>query len=143
MALVEGWAAYVETLGSGLGVLETPASQRHVNHWQALRAMRVMVDVGMHDKGWSPDQARQFWLQHFPEGKAVMNREINRIQRWPMQVNSYVYGQYSIEQLRNQLLTEQGESFDLPQFHDQLLQLSGLTVRVITHFQFFQQEFFK
>lgn len=143
MALVEGWAAYVETLGVGLGVLETPASQRYVNHWQALRAMRVMVDVGMHHKGWSAEHASQFWLKHFPEGKAVMNREINRIQRWPMQVNSYVYGQYRIEQLKQQMMKAQGELFDLAQFHEQLLQLSGLTVRLITHFQSFQQEFFE
>lgn len=140
MAWVEGWAAYVETLGEALGVLDEPSSLKHVLKWEALRAMRVMIDVGIHHKGWTAQQASEFWQQHFPEGQDELAIAIDRIQRWPMQVNTYVFGKHKTTQLKQRLMTQQSDAFDLRQFHHQLLKLSGLSMPFISHFQQFQEE---
>lgn len=135
MAMVEGWAAYVETLGKDLGVLNDPLEHQFVLKWEALRAMRVMIDVGLHNKGWTIKQAKQFWQHHFPEGVDVMMREINRMIRWPMQVNTYVFGKHKIEQLKTKRKKHQGDAFDIRQFHHQLLKLSGMSVLVLNDYQ--------
>ncbi len=140
MAWVEGWAAYVETLGKALGVLDEPSSLKHVLKWEALRAMRVMIDVGIHHKGWTKQQAIEFWQQHFPEGQDELAIAIDRIQRWPMQVNTYVFGKHKITQLKNQQVNQQKNTFDVRQFHDRLLKLSGLSILFMSHFQQFQEE---
>lgn len=134
MAFVEGWAAYVETLGKELGLLQNPRSHQFVLKWQALRAMRVMIDVGIHAKGWTDDQAQAHWLQHFPEGADVMNREINRIKRWPMQVNTYVYGKHKIEQLKHHLIADESNNFDVRVFHRNLLNISHLPIHILNHY---------
>ncbi|WP_154223462.1 DUF885 family protein [Marinicella rhabdoformis] len=135
MAMVEGWAAYVETLGKDLGVLNDPLQHQFVLKWEALRAMRTMIDVGIHSKGWSVAYSKKFWQQHFPEGVDVMLREINRMKRWPMQVNTYVFGKHKIEQLKTKLKKQQGHAFDIRQFHHQLLKLSGMSVLALNDYQ--------
>ncbi|MCB1584045.1 MAG: DUF885 family protein [Xanthomonadales bacterium] len=135
MAFVEGWAAYVETLGVELGLLKKPHSRLYALKWEALRAMRVMIDVGIHAKAWSDKTARQHWLQLFPEGEDVMEREINRIKRWPMQVNSYVYGKHRIEQLKLHLKAKEGDAFDVRLYHQNLLKISHLPIHVLSQYE--------
>lgn len=72
MAFVEGWAASVETLGQQLGLHQHPQSHLFALKWEALRVMRVMIDVGVHARGWNTAQARAHWLKLFPEGHDVM-----------------------------------------------------------------------
>lgn len=131
MAFIEGWAAYVETLGHELGWYRSQSSQAYAYRWAAIRAMRVMIDVGIHARGWSDAQARTHWQRHFPEGVDVMEREIQRIKRWPMQVITYVYGMNQIKQLKSQLSTKPG--FDVRTFHNNLLRLSHLPVQALDH----------
>lgn len=88
----EGWSAYVETLGKELGLYSDYRSYRYALDWQALRAVRVLVDIGIHAKGWSDQQALDVMTQYIPEQKAIMAREIERIKKWPGQVHTYVYG---------------------------------------------------
>ncbi|MFC3194036.1 DUF885 family protein [Marinicella sediminis] len=133
MAFVEGWAAYAETLGRSLGLYRHPDSQRFALKWEALRAMRVMIDVGIHARGWSIEQAQMHWRSHFPEGTDVMNREIERIKRWPMQVNTYVYGKHRIEQLKQQLQNK--ADFNLRTFHQNILTISHLPISTLNHYQ--------
>lgn len=134
MAFTEGWAAYSETLGKQLGLFQDPNSYYFAIKWQALRAMRVIIDVGIHTQGWSVKQAKDYWLLHFPEGKDVMDREINRIQKWPMQVNTYVYGKYKIEQLKHEL-KQQDKSFNEILFHRNVISLSQLPLSTLDDYQ--------
>jgi|GEM_PF-2949488 len=135
MAFTEGWAAYTETLGKELGLFQDINSYYFALKWQALRAMRVIIDVGIHAQGWSVSEAESYWLKNFPEGKDVMNREIARIQKWPMQVNTYVYGKYKIEQLKSQLKQQQGLLFNGVQFHKNVISLSQLPLSSINNYQ--------
>jgi len=134
MAFTEGWAAYTETLGKELGLFQDPNSYYFALKWQSLRAMRVIIDVGIHAQGWSISQAESYWLKHFPEGKDVMHREIERIQKWPMQVNTYVFGKYKIEQLKSQLKKQQGDMFNEVIFHKNIVSLSQLPLSSINYY---------
>ena len=99
----EGWAAYVELLGEELGVFNHPHSRLYASEWRVLRALRVLIDIGLHYDGWSEQQAQQLWMQYLPEQPDIMLREIKRIQNWPVQVITYVYGKYRIEQALAQI----------------------------------------
>ena len=134
MAFIEGWAAYVETLGQRLGLYQHPESLRFALKWEALRAMRVMIDVGLHARGWSTAQARAHWQRLFPEGTDVMDREIRRIQRWPMQVNTYVYGKHKIEQLKTQLQLQAEDAAGHRLVHHNLLSISRLPISSLNHY---------
>ena len=135
MAFTEGWAAYTETLGQQLQLFQDENSYYFALKWQVLRAMRVIIDVGIHAQGWSVKQAEQYWLDRFPEGQDIMAREIKRIQRWPMQVNTYVYGKYKIEQLKKHLQQLQGKNFNVKAFHKNIISLSQLPLASIKDYQ--------
>ncbi|MFC3094497.1 DUF885 family protein [Alteromonas sediminis] len=94
----EGWAAYVETLGEQLGLYNDTSSLSYALDWQAMRAVRVLLDVGIHTKGWDDKKAQAVWMAHIPEQQPIMQREIDRIRRWPVQVITYVYGKAIIEE---------------------------------------------
>ncbi len=95
---VEGWAAYVETLGNQLGLYRDPASLNYALEWRILRALRVLMDIGLHDESWSDQQALALWQQYLPMRMDIARRELARIKRWPAQAITYVYGKYRIEQ---------------------------------------------
>ncbi len=103
MVSTEGWGAYVETLGSALGLLSHPDSAAYVLEWRILRALRVLIDVGIHWQGWSDDQARALWRQYLPGNDFVMEREIARVHRWPVQTITYVYGKHLLEATMDRL----------------------------------------
>jgi len=124
MAFGEGWAAYVETLGSELGLYQNSERKLAALKWESLRAFRVLVDVGIHHQGWTFDEAKKYWIKHFPDGTDVMEREIKRIQRWPMQVNTYVYGKHRIELLKKNEM--ESSEFNIKKFHQNVLALSHL-----------------
>ena len=89
---IEGWAAYVETLGSELGVYKSSAAKRKALEWDLLRSTRVLIDIGLHLKGWTANKAKQEWKKLAPEVYHLAEREISRMQKWPAQVISYEYG---------------------------------------------------
>ena len=93
----EGWGAYVETLGRELGLFQDADSINYALDWQALRAVRVLIDIGIHYEGLTDEQTQQLWMKHIPKQRSIMTREIERIKRWPAQVITYVYGKYIIE----------------------------------------------
>lgn len=95
----EGWAAYVETLGERLGVYQHPSSLLYAHEWRVLRALRVLMDIGIHYENWSDDQALALWSQYLPQLPNIGQREVARIKRWPVQVITYVYGKHHIQQL--------------------------------------------
>jgi len=108
LVMAEGWAAYVETLGQQLGVFQQTESHHYALEWRVLRALRVLIDVGIHYEGWSDEQALALWRQYLPERMSIGRRELARIKRWPVQVISYVYGKHHIETLIQQLVAEHG-----------------------------------
>lgn len=102
MVSVEGWAAYTETLGSQIGLYTHPESQLYALEWRTLRAIRVLIDIGIHALGWGDAKAQSVWEQYLPDRPTIMKREIARIKRWPVQVITYVYGKYLIESAMEQ-----------------------------------------
>jgi hypothetical protein len=125
MASVEGWAAYAETLGAQVGLLKHPDSRAYLQQWQTLRALRVLIDIGLHARGWSKGEAEALWQRHLPGQEALMRREIARVKRWPAQAITYVYGKHRIEQtLLNAL--EQHPAHEAKTLRTLVLRLSHL-----------------
>ncbi|WP_286232959.1 DUF885 family protein [Thalassotalea sediminis] len=118
----EGWAAYVEQFGADLGLFTDKSSAAYALDWQALRAVRVLLDIGIHFYGWTDEQAEQEWMKHIPEQRAIMAREINRIRTWPVQVISYVYGKAVIEQIAQRMKANNPE-LSMAEVHRKILQL--------------------
>ncbi|BDX05852.1 DUF885 family protein [Planctobacterium marinum] len=108
LVTAEGWAAYVETLGEQLGVFEQASSLHYALEWRVLRALRVLIDIGIHFEGWTDEQALAQWRHYLPDRMSIGRRELARIKRWPVQVITYVYGKHHIETLIQQLLSEYG-----------------------------------
>ena len=122
----EGWAAYVETLGTDLGVYQQQSSERYALDWQALRAVRVIIDIGIHYHGWSDKKAQEIWRKYIPEQEDIMMREINRIKRWPVQVITYVYGKSLVLETIEQIKL-QNPTVALPEIHRFILSISNLS----------------
>lgn len=128
-AFSEGWAAYVETLGKSLGLYKDTASELYALDWQELRAVRVMIDIGIHAYGWDNKKARAVWMQYIPAQEGIMEREINRIRHWPGQVITYVYGKVAIERY----IREKMKSSDLSllEVHREILALSSYSLSIL------------
>lgn len=109
MIMREGWAAYVETLGAEVGLLQDQASYAYVLDWRTLRALRVLIDVGIHAQDWTDERAVALWQRYLPDTPELMQREIARVKRWPAQAITYVYGKYLIEQALLKYATAQNE----------------------------------
>jgi len=122
----EGWAAYVETLGTELGVYQQQSSELYALDWQALRAVRVLIDIGIHYHGWNDKKAQDIWRQYIPEQEDIMMREINRIKRWPVQVITYVYGKSLVLETIEQI-KQQNPTVALPDIHRFILSISNLS----------------
>lgn len=127
MVMREGWAAYVETLGADMGLFTDKASYAYALKWRTLRALRVLIDIGIHAHNWSDKQAEALWQRYLPGNDGLMLREIARVKRWPAQAISYVYGKYLIEQALLKHSTAQNENkvrsiiFQLTNHHPQAL----------------------
>lgn len=128
----EGWAAYVETLGHQLGLFTDRTSAEYALDWQELRAVRVLIDIGIHAEGWDDKQAQDVWMSHIPEQKDIMLREINRIRRWPVQVITYVYGKAKIMQAIAEIMSRSPET-PLADIHRDILNLSNFSLRALDH----------
>jgi len=128
-AFSEGWAAYVETLGKSLGLYTDINSELYALDWQALRAVRVILDIGIHAYGWDNKKATSVWMQHIPNQKGIMDREINRIRDWPGQVITYVYGKSAIEKYIEQSMTS--GDLTLLDVHREILALSSYSVSLL------------
>jgi uncharacterized protein (DUF885 family) len=128
---IEGWAAYVETLGEQLGLFTDHSSVGYALDWQALRAVRVLLDIGIHHDGWTDNKAREIWQQYIPEQRDIMEREIARIHRWPVQVITYVYGKVMIIKAI-QTLSYGDKRNSLATIHREILSLSNLSLNALT-----------
>ncbi len=118
----EGWALYAESLGKELGLYTDPYQYFGTLAAEMHRAIRLVVDTGMHSKGWTREQAIEYSLDNESESEASIISEIERYMAMPGQALSYKIGQLKIRELRTQAKMELGDKFDIREFHNQVLE---------------------
>lgn len=118
----EGWALYSESLGKELGLYADPYQYFGTLAAEMHRAIRLVVDTGMHSKGWTREQAIQYSLDNESESEASIISEIERYMAMPGQALSYKIGQLKIRELRNKAEKELDAKFDIKEFHNQVLE---------------------
>jgi uncharacterized protein (DUF885 family) len=126
MAFAEGWALYSERLGKEIGFYQDPYSDYGRLQDELLRAIRLVVDTGLHSKKWSRDQVVKYFHDHSTIDEPSVQAETNRYIVWPAQALAYKVGQLTILRLRTEAQAELGEKFDLRGFHDQVLGAGAL-----------------
>ena len=120
-AYVEGWGLYAEYLGEEMGIYDTPEKMMGRLSYEMWRACRLVVDTGMHAKGWSKAQAVAYMRGNSALSAANIEAEINRYISWPGQALGYKLGEIKIRALRTKAETALGPKFNLRRFHDAIL----------------------
>jgi prolyl oligopeptidase len=130
-AFVEGWGLYSERLGYDLGLYKDPYSRFGQLTYDMWRAVRLVVDTGMHYKGWTRQQAIDFFMDNAAKSEHDIVNEIDRYIDWPGQALAYKVGQLKILTLRARAEVELGEDFDIRAFHDELLGAGALPLDLL------------
>jgi uncharacterized protein (DUF885 family) len=120
-AYIEGWALYAEELGKEIGFYQDPVSDYGRLSSELFRAVRLVVDTGIHSKGWSRDQVVEFMRKSGAVDEPTIQSETDRYIAWPAQALSYKLGQLKIRELRTRAQKELGPKFDIRAFHDEML----------------------
>jgi uncharacterized protein (DUF885 family) len=130
-AYIEGWALYAESLGPELGMFVDPLQQFGSLNEEMLRAMRLVVDTGLHIKGWTRDQAIAYMLANSAMGRTDATTEVERYIAMPGQALGYKIGQLTIRALRTKAEQALGAKFDVRAFHAQVLMSGALPLEVL------------
>jgi uncharacterized protein (DUF885 family) len=120
-AYIEGWALYAEELGKEVGFYQDPVSDYGRLSSELFRAVRLVVDTGIHSKGWTRDQVVDFFRKSGAIDEPSIQSETDRYIAWPAQALSYKLGQLKIRELRERAKKELGPKFDIRKFHDEML----------------------
>jgi len=128
-AFVEGWALYSERLGREVGFYQDPYSNYGRLNDEMLRAIRLVVDTGLHAKKWTRDQVVQFFRDHSAIDEVEIQAETDRYIVWPGQALSYKVGQMKILELRERAQKALGPKFDIRAFHDEVLGAGALPLQ--------------
>lgn len=129
----EGWALYTEALGTELGLYTDPYQYFGMLSMEMHRAIRLVVDAGMHAKGWTREEAIEYSLNHEAEGEESIISEIERYMALPGQALGYKVGQLKILELRANAEKELGEKFDIRAFHNLILESGCIPLEVLEH----------
>jgi len=130
-AFIEGWALYSESLGYELGLYKDDFSKFGQLNYDMWRAVRLVVDTGMHQFKWTRDQAIYYFKQNTGKSQQDIENEVDRYISWPGQALAYKLGQLRIQTLRAEAEKALGERFDIRAFHDQLLGMGALPLSVL------------
>jgi uncharacterized protein (DUF885 family) len=130
-AFTEGWGLYAESLGEEMGLYDTPEKKMGQLSYQAWRAARLVVDTGIHSKGWDKARAVAFMRDNTALTDANIDAEVNRYISWPGQALGYKIGELKIRELRTRAERELGGKFDLRRFHDAVLLQGSVPLDVL------------
>ncbi|HYN19505.1 MAG TPA: DUF885 domain-containing protein, partial [Thermoanaerobaculia bacterium] len=130
-AFIEGWALYAESLGTEMGFYQDPYSKFGQLTYEMWRAVRLVVDTGMHSLGWSRDQAIDFFKKNASKTEHDIVVEVDRYIVTPGQALAYKLGELKIKELRAYATKELGDRFDVRAFHDQVLGNGALPLGVL------------
>jgi uncharacterized protein (DUF885 family) len=127
----EGWALYCEKLGKEMGIYATPYEEFGRETYEMWRAARLVIDTGVHHKGWTRQQAIDYLASHTALSRHEVETEVDRYISWPGQALSYKLGEIRIVELRARAETALGAKFDLRAFHDTVLALGSVPLPVL------------
>jgi uncharacterized protein (DUF885 family) len=130
-AFVEGWGLYAENLGYEMGFYKDPYSKFGRLTYEIWRAIRLVVDTGVHALGWSREQAIDFFKQNAPKTEHDIIVEVDRYIAWPGQALAYKIGELKIRKLRERAQKKLGSKFDIRSFHDQVLLRGAMPLDVL------------
>lgn len=130
-AFVEGWGLYSERLGIEMGLYDTPARDMGRLSYEMWRACRLVVDTGIHAKGWTKARAIAFMTDNSALSAANIEAEVNRYISWPGQALAYKIGELKIRELRTRAEQRLGSKFDLRRFHDAVLGQGAVPLDVL------------
>jgi uncharacterized protein (DUF885 family) len=130
-AYAEGWGLYAETLGYEMGLFEDPYQRFGTLSDEMLRAMRLVVDTGIHSKGWTRERAIEYMLANSDMGKTDATAEVERYIAIPSQALAYKIGALTILRLKAKAKTALGDRFDVREFHNQILNTGALPLSVL------------
>lgn len=130
-AFVEGWGLYAESLGKDVGFYQTPYTDFGRLSYEMWRACRLVVDTGMHSKGWSRQRAIDFMLDNSGLSRNNVTTEVDRYITWPGQALAYKMGELKIQELRQRAEDRLGEDFDLRLYNDAVLSAGAVPLSVL------------
>ncbi|MGB3143669.1 MAG: DUF885 domain-containing protein [Maribacter sp.] len=127
----EGWALYTEFLANEMGIYTTPYEEFGRLTYEIWRACRLVVDTGIHAKGWTRDEVVEFMMQNTALSEHEINTETDRYIAWPGQAISYKIGEIKIRELRKKAEDELGEKFNIRDFHEIVLEQGTVTLPIL------------
>jgi uncharacterized protein (DUF885 family) len=130
-AFVEGWALYSESLGTEIGLYKDPYTKYGQLTYEIWRAIRLVVDTGMHSMGWTRQQAIDYFMANASKTEHDVTVEVDRYIVWPGQALAYKIGQLKIKELRSYATKELGSKFDIRKFHDHVLENGALPMNIL------------
>ncbi|HET6524136.1 DUF885 domain-containing protein [Sphingopyxis sp.] len=130
-AYIEGWGLYSERLANEMGIYKTPYDRFGMLSLQVWRAIRLVLDTGIHSKRWTREQAIAYFRANSSVSDTDIAREVDRYFNWPGQATSYMVGQLKIAELRERAERELGPRFDIREFHEAVLGEGALPLNIL------------